>query len=122
MHLERVGAVFQLVAVRVFLVGKFSRFANRNHAQSKLHRQRSCEQKASRFGCCQDINFQVRNFVSHLVDALRERCVVEQQWSDVFEQNSRLGEIRNVPDKIIEVNRGVRHRRVLRESKRKPGL
>ena len=61
MHLERVGAVFQLVVKRVRVERQLARLADRHEADVQLQRQRRGKDEPARLGRGDDVDLRIRD-------------------------------------------------------------
>ena len=109
-HFQRIGTVFELVTVRVAFEGKFPRLPNRHKSNTQFERQRRGENEPARLGGDHRINLSTLIVIGKLVDGLPKSGRIIQQRGNVFEVDSRLGKIGNVPNKLSQVDRcSVRH-------------
>ena len=97
-HLERVGAVLELVAVRVGVPRQLARLAHRHEAGAERERDRRGEDEAARFDA-DDLGDRVpieRRASSSV--AARNAVGVAEQRRDVAEHDARLREVGDVAD------------------------
>src|SRR5919109_632055 len=104
MHFERVGAVFELVALLVSLRRQLPRLADRNEAGTQAMRDRGAEDEAAALDSDDGVDAVVFEPRRHHLDRRLESFTMPQQRGDVIEENARLRKIRNVSDVLFQIH------------------
>ena len=94
--LEPIGAVFQRVVDPDHRTWKLARFANGHEANPEIRGQCRANDEATGFDPDDEIRLELFTDFAHLCHHCAPPLGVTQKRGDVTEENSRLGEVRNV--------------------------
>ena len=108
LNLKGVGAVFQIIAMRHGGAGELAFLAQHDEAAAERIGKRRRHQKPARFDAGQKIGFVCLGDRGEAADSRMPGRWMGEQRRDVVKQDTGLGEIRNLPDMIFEVD-VVRH-------------
>ena len=103
MDLERIGAVFELIAHRDRLARKFSGLARGDEAGAELERDGDAHHEAAGLRADDLRDARVLERLGDGLDGAAHRLGIGEQRRDVLEYDARLGIIRNVDDTRCEV-------------------
>jgi cation diffusion facilitator CzcD-associated flavoprotein CzcO len=103
MHLHLVDAVFQRVADAHALERKFPFFADRHEAGRNLMGDRAAEDEAARLDARHLVDLAAGPGLHQFVDRTAERARIAQQRGDVAKHDPRLGIVRDVADRSLEI-------------------
>ncbi len=90
--------VFEVVGLADRFVGEFPFFADRDEGQAQLLGEDRPEEEAARFDARDFCRFCFLRFFHEKLHGGAEECRVAQDRGDIFEDNPRLGKIRDVAD------------------------
>src|SRR6266851_2666782 len=102
-HLELVGAVFELVSVTDRLPGQLSDLADRDEPGTELDRNRSGRDETAGFDRRHQVRRRVGPPLRHHVDDLAEELLSSQQGCDVSKHDAGLREVGNVPHVLLQL-------------------
>lgn len=104
-HLQRIRAILQFIMKRVRVKGQFARLANGYETGVQLKGQWRGEDKAPSFRGNDRIDLAVREVSGHLPNRFAKRLRSSQQRGNVAKQDSGLRKIRDIANKLFQIQR-----------------
>src|SRR4029077_21039021 len=101
---DRVAAVFEVIAVRDDRARQLALLADHDEFAVEGIGDRCRDEKAARFDTCEHIGLQGLQGSRQAVDGRLPRGGVPQQGRNVVEQNSRLWEVWDAPDMLLQIH------------------
>ena len=99
--LKGIGAVLQGIRGALRLIWQLPGLSDQGRPRMKLIGQRGGDNESSCLDANHQVNVPIGKPLGNLIDGRMEGLAIRQQRRDVFEENSLLGEVGDVPDFLL---------------------